>query len=107
MTQIVINTRQDKFNLIEAIKDIRAEPKMMVTIEEYKDDRSAAQNRLYWAWLTDCQNTGINEQARKTKDEWHLFFKEKSLLNIFLKDPKKKYAGLLGGFVPDKDRFWG
>ncbi|MGZ4996137.1 MAG: recombination protein NinB, partial [Methylobacter sp.] len=52
--QIVINTRQDRDNAKKAIDAIRSDPKMQVTIEEYKDDRSAAQNRLMWMWLADC-----------------------------------------------------
>lgn len=84
--EIVINSRQNRFHALEAIKSIRSEPLMVVTIAEFKDDRSAAQNRLYWSWLTDCQNTSINEHAGKTKAEWHLFFKEKSLLNIYIRD---------------------
>lgn len=84
--QIVVNSRQNRFNAIEAIKAIRAEPVMQVTIEEYKDDRSAAQNRLYWAFMHDCERTTVNEHAGNDKDWWHLFFKEKSLLNIYIRD---------------------
>lgn len=84
--QIVINSRLSRFNAIEAIKAIRAEPVMEVIIQEYKDDRSAAQNRLYWCWLTDCMTTTVNERAGNDKDWWHLFFKEKSLLNIYIRD---------------------
>lgn len=86
MMQIVINSRANRFNAIEAIKAIRADPVMSVTIEEYKDDRSSAQNRLYWAWMHDCMKTTVNEHAGTDKDDWHLFFKEKSLLNIYIRD---------------------
>ncbi|MGZ5029043.1 MAG: hypothetical protein ACXWAT_00740 [Methylobacter sp.] len=84
--QIVINSRANRFNAIEAIKAIRSEPVMVVTIDEYKDDRSAAQNRLYWAWMHDCMTTTTNEHSGNDKDWWHLFFKEKSLLNIYIRD---------------------
>lgn len=85
-TAIVIKSQDDRRKAFDAIKSIRSEPVMVVTIAEYKKDRSAAQNSLYWAWLTDCQNTTCNEQAGRTKDEWHDEFKEKSLLNIYIRD---------------------
>lgn len=105
MQRFIVRSQKIRLDALNAVKSITREPVMEVTIAEYKKNRTAAQNSLYWGWLTDCQNTGINEHAGKTKDEWHLWFKEKSLLNIFLKDPKKKYAALLGALYQIKVDF--
>jgi hypothetical protein len=104
-TAIIIRNQDDRRKAFDAIKAIRKEPVMVVTIAEYKKNRSAAQNSLYWGWLTDLQDTNINEHAGKTKDEWHLEFKKKSLLNIFLKDESKIYARLLGALYQIKVDF--
>ncbi|MFA5920188.1 MAG: hypothetical protein WC856_02705, partial [Methylococcaceae bacterium] len=37
-------------------------------------------------WLHDLEQTTINEQAGKTDNEWHLYFKEFSLLNIYIRN---------------------
>lgn len=55
-------------------------------VSEAKGKRSAAQNRLYWGWLTDFERTDINEHAGKTKDEWADFFKGESLIKIYERD---------------------
>lgn len=83
---IVIDSKLSRFNAVEAVKNITSEPIMEVVIREYSDDRTAAQNRLLWAWLTDAQNTTANTYAGNVKEWWHLFFKEHSLLNIYIRD---------------------
>jgi hypothetical protein len=103
--EFIVTDKQVRFKAYEAVKAITQNPVMKVTITEYKKNRSAAQNSLYWAWLTDCENTACNEHAGKTKDDWHLEFKEKSLLNIFLKDETKIYARLLGALYQIKVDF--
>ncbi|MGZ4968016.1 MAG: recombination protein NinB [Methylobacter sp.] len=103
--EFVITDQKVRFQAYEAVRAITKDPVMKVTITEYKKNRSAAQNSLYWAWLTDCENTTCNDHAGKTKDEWHLEFKEKSLLNIFLKDEAKIYARLLGALYQIKVDF--
>lgn len=103
--EFVVTDKKVRFRAYEAVKAITSDPVMKVTITEYKKNRSAAQNSLYWAWLTDCQDTTCNEHAGKTKDDWHLEFKEKSLLNIFLKDENKIYAKLLGALYQIKVDF--
>ncbi|MFA5921199.1 MAG: recombination protein NinB [Methylococcaceae bacterium] len=105
--EFIITDKKVRFDAYEAVKSITSDPVMVVTIAEYKKDRSAAQNSLYWSWLTDCQNTDCNEHAGRTKEEWHREFKEKSLLNIFLKDETKKYAKLLGALYQIKVDFGG
>ena len=55
-------------------------------VREHEENRSAAQNRLYWAWLTDLERTDVNEHAGKTKDEWADYFKLHSLSKIYERD---------------------
>ena len=86
MADYIINTPEARFDAVEAVRNITREPLMVVTIAEYSDDRSAAQNRLMWAWMTDCSRTSVNEHAGNTKDYWHKFFKEHALLNIYIRD---------------------
>lgn len=92
MQEIIINSKQSRVQARDAVMAITSEPLMVVAISEYSDDRSAAQNRLYWAWLKDCQDTTMNEYAGNFKDWWHDKFKRESLLNIFIADEKKQYA---------------
>lgn len=68
------------------IEGISIQRPLVVTVEEEKTDRSTAQNRLYWAWIHDASVTKTNEHAGNTKDWWHNFFKEHSLLNIYIRD---------------------
>ncbi|MFA5996657.1 MAG: recombination protein NinB [Candidatus Paceibacterota bacterium] len=100
--EFIISDRKARLEAYEAVKAITSDPVMVVTIAEHKKDRSAAQNSLYWAWLTDCQNTTCNEHAGRTKDEWHREFKEKSLLNIYIRDQTKNYAELMAALYEVK-----
>lgn len=63
----------------------------VIEVKEYKPNRSAAQNRLLWAWLTDFENTGVNEHSGVTKEEWHDRFKRLSLAKIYERD-NEQYA---------------
>ncbi|MFA6213405.1 MAG: recombination protein NinB [Candidatus Obscuribacterales bacterium] len=83
---ILINSQDKRKQAVIAVNNITSDPLMQVTIEKAVNTRSVAQNRLYWAFMYDCEHTGVNEQAGKTKDEWHSFFKERALLNIFIRD---------------------
>ena len=65
--EIVVYTQADRRDVIEAVKLIRSDPVMAVTISEYVLTRSGAQNKLYWAWLTDCERTLSNEHMGNTK----------------------------------------
>lgn len=58
------------------------------------EQRTVAANRLYWAWLTDCQNTTVNEYAGHSQDWWHVMFKKKFLMRIYERD-SQEYAELL------------
>lgn len=58
------------------------------------DQRRVAQNRLMWRWLTDMQNTQVNEFAGTTKEDWHLKMKRKFLINIYERDDSS-YADMV------------
>ena len=53
---------------------------------EIKISRSAASNKLYWAWLTDCEKTKVNEFAGNDSEWWHKNFKYRYLCPIFIRD---------------------
>jgi len=87
MKKTITITDENKRSLvIDFVQKIPLEPVHQVRIEPFEGNRSADQNRLYWMWLTDASTTCINEHAGKTKDEWHLFFKRKFLIPIFIRD---------------------
>nr|WP_246890823.1 hypothetical protein [Acinetobacter baumannii] len=52
---------------------------LVVRINQKEDDRSAAQNRLYWAWLEQ-----IRQKTGNSKDDLHLLFKKKFLARIYV-----------------------
>lgn len=56
-----------------------------------KEQRSIAQNRLYWAWMTDLERTQVNEFAGYLKDWWHNEMKRRFLIPIFERD-SQEYA---------------
>jgi hypothetical protein len=51
-----------------------------------KASRSACQNSLYWAWLTDCEKTTVNVFAGNDAEWWHKNFKHRYLCPIFIRD---------------------
>ena len=61
-----------------------SEEVLEVTIQPEKRKRSLAQNRIYWAWITQWSNKqGWDEEYS------HHFFKYKFLVRIFYKDDAK------------------
>lgn len=48
--------------------------------------RRAAQNSIYWTWLTDLQNTSVNKIAGNEKEYWHKKLKHKYLMHIYCRD---------------------
>lgn len=53
---------------------------------EIKISRSAAANKLYWAWLTDMEKTSVNALAGRTNEDWHKEMKHRYLCPIFIRD---------------------
>ncbi|MBK0409621.1 hypothetical protein JEO87_03675 [Acinetobacter pittii] len=65
---------------------------LIVRINQKADDRSAAQNRLYWAWLEQ-----IRLKTGNSKNQTHLFFKKKYLSRIYVEsrqETAEKYYAL-------------
>lgn len=67
-------------NLNHAKAAVEGKP-LIVTISTKQMDRSTAQNRLYWKWLTQ-----FADHIGSTKEEQHTFFKRKFLISIFNRD---------------------
>lgn len=67
----------------QAINDQRP---LVVRINTKQEDRSLAQNRLYWKWLTQWAN-----HQGTDKNTEHLFFKRKFLSLIYFRDDVKQY----------------
>lgn len=59
---------------------------LVVRVDQKEDDRSKAQNRLYWKWLTQWA-----KHQGSDKDTEHLFFKRKFLSVIFYRDDVGQY----------------
>ncbi len=52
----ILSNGREKKNALEAITTIAgAEPLMVVTIDEHKENRSQSQNRLYWKWIGEMR----------------------------------------------------
>lgn len=73
---------------VEAMEQISANEKMLVEIRglSKRDIRSTFQNKLYWGWLSDAENTSVNEHSGKTKEEWHYELKKRFLVPIYERD---------------------
>lgn len=54
---------------------------LRVVIDQKQDDRSTAQNRLYWMWLGQ-----IERKNGTDKDQLHYEFKKKFLIYIYRRD---------------------
>lgn len=57
---------------------------LRVVIDQKQDDRSTAQNRLYWMWLGQ-----IERKNGTDKDELHYEFKKKFLIYIYRRDDQQ------------------
>lgn len=57
---------------------------LVVRISDKQDDRTVAQNRLYWLWLTQWA-----KHQGTTKEHEHFFFKYKYLISIYQRDDQQ------------------
>ncbi|WP_436916915.1 recombination protein NinB [Acinetobacter schindleri] len=57
---------------------------LRVVIDQKQDDRSTAQNRLYWMWLGQ-----IERKTGQDKDSLHYEFKKKFLIYIYRRDDQE------------------
>ena len=72
---------------------------LRVVIDQKQDDRSAAQNRLYWMWITQWAKRQGND-----KDSEHLFFKKKFLSVIYNRDDVGQYRKTFAAVKVLKDQ---
>ena len=66
---------------IEIIQNLPLDVIHEVKISEYKKDRSASQNALYWQWLTI-----IGNELGESKETMHERYKDGFLVQIFERD---------------------
>lgn len=59
---------------------------LVVRIDQKQEDRSKAQNRLYWLWLSQW-----SKRQGTDKDTEHLFFKKQFLVRIYHRDDVGQY----------------
>ena len=59
---------------------------LVVRINQKEDDRSKAQNRLYWMWLNQW-----SKHQGTDKDAEHLYFKKRMLARIYARDDVGQY----------------
>ena len=76
-----IRTPEVKKTAMDFISMMPIEPLHEVIVREHKKDRSAAQNSLYWYWLTM-----IGGEWGLTKDEVHKHYKAQLLVRIYERD---------------------
>jgi hypothetical protein len=82
----ILDSDRKHFHCQKTIDGLPTDGSMMVTISPVDTTRRGAQNSLYWTWMTDLAATREEAYAGSTKNEWHDHFKEKALLNIFIRD---------------------
>lgn len=72
---------------------------LRVVIDRKEDDRSTAQNRLYWMWM--------NQWAKRQgtdKDTEHLYFKKQFLARIYHRDDVGQYRNTFAAVKVLKDQ---
>ena len=65
-------------------KALEEKKPLRVVIDQKQDDRSTAQNRLYWMWLGQ-----IEKKNGTHKDQLHFEFKKKFLVFIYRRDDQE------------------
>lgn len=78
---IIIPDKERRTLALRVIENLPFEPVHEVIVREFKKDRSAEQNSLYWKWLTI-----IGNELGESKEELHERYKDKFLVSIFERD---------------------
>jgi hypothetical protein len=87
--KILIFTQESIIKAINLIQALPLDSSYEVIIRKYKKDRSAAQNSLYWEWLTI-----IGKELGESKEDVHERYKSNFLVNIYERD-NPDYAEML------------
>ena len=72
---------------------------LRVVIDRKQEDRSKAQNRLYWLWLSQW-----SKRQGTDKDSEHLFFKKQFLARIYHRDDVGQYRNTFAAVKVLKDQ---
>lgn len=72
---------------------------LVVRIDQKQEDRSKAQNRLYWLWLSQW-----SKRQGTDKDSEHLFFKKQFLARIYHRDDVGQYRNTFAAVKVLKDQ---
>ncbi|MGA6877473.1 hypothetical protein [Acinetobacter sp. AND/436] len=72
---------------------------LVVRIDQKQEDRSKAQNRLYWLWLSQW-----SKRQGTDKDAEHLFFKKQFLARIYHRDDVGQYRKTFAAVKALKDQ---
>ena len=72
---------------------------LVVRIDQKEDDRSKAQNRLYWLWVAQWA-----KRQGTDKDTEHLFFKKQFLARIYHRDDVGQYRNTFAAVKVLKDQ---
>ena len=72
---------------------------LVVCIDQKQEDRSKAQNRLYWLWLSQW-----SKRQGTDKDSEHLFFKKQFLARIYHRDDVGQYRNTFAAVKVLKDQ---
>ncbi len=72
---------------------------LVVRIDQKQEDRSKAQNRLYWLWLSQW-----SKRQGTDKDTEHLFFKKQFLARIYDRDEVGQYKQTFAAVKVLKDQ---
>lgn len=73
---MIIHSQDDKNKALNRISMLVMDKPWQVEIKPYKKNRSLAQNKLYWKWIT-C----IGDEIGYTSDELHAIMADKFLLD--------------------------
>lgn len=72
---------------------------LVVRIDQKQDDRSKAQNRLYWLWVAQWA-----KRQGTDKDTEHLYFKKHMLARIYARDDVGQYRNTFAAVKVLKDQ---
>lgn len=72
---------------------------LVVRIDQKQEDRSKAQNRLYWLWVAQWA-----KRQGTDKDTEHLFFKKQFLARIYHRDDVGQYRNTFAAVKVLKDQ---
>jgi len=89
MKTFVIQSKEVLARLVAYIEAQPAKPLLEVTVKEYHKDRTLAQNRLYWDWVTVISN-----ELGLTKEDEHKDLKKRMLVPIYERDDES-YAAMI------------